>query len=259
MRGLLHALSMELYGLPLTAPEFPRMKSLRGLGMSDSIQYADLLATRFDYRNTFYDREPRFDIARADERESGRHDFVLASEVLEHVAPPVERAIANAAALLKDSGVLLLTVPYSLEATTAEHFPELHEYGVARVGDRLVLVNRTAAGESQVFDDLVFHVSFGDPALEIREFSERDLVCLLRAAGFTEVRIYAEDYAPFGILHAESCSFPIAARKTPFSLSRDAVRDLAEQWRDVRQTHDRQMRRLAESFWFRIGRKLGWY
>jgi hypothetical protein len=248
-----------LYGLPLTAPEFPRMKSLRGLGMSDSIQYADLLAARFDYRNTFYDREPRFDVAHGDERERGRHDFVLASEVLEHVAPPVERAIANAAALLKDFGVLLLTVPYSLEATTAEHFPELHEYGVARVGDRLVLVNRTAAGESQVFDDLVFHVSFGDPALEIREFSERDLVCLLRAAGFTEVRIYAEDYAPFGILHAESCSFPIAARKAPFSLSRDGVRDLAEQWRDVRQTHDRQMRRLAESFWFRIGRKLGWY
>jgi len=259
MRGLLHALSMELYGLPLTLPEFPRMKSLRGLGMSDSIQYADLLSARFDYRNTFYDREPRFDIAHADEREFGRHDFVLASEVLEHVAPPVERAISNAAALLKDSGVLLLTVPYSLEATTAEHFPELNEYGVARLGGRLVLVNRTAAGEIQTFDDLVFHVSFGDPALEVREFSERDLVCALRAAGLTGVHIYAEDYPPYGILHAEACSFPIAVRKAPIALSRDAVRDLAEQWRDVRQTHDRQMRRLTESFWFRIGRKLGLY
>ena len=259
MRGLLHALSMELYGLPLTAPEFPRIKALRGMGMSDSSQYADLLTARFDYRNTFYDREPRFDIAGADEREFGRHDFVLASEVLEHVAPPVERAFANAAALLNQSGVLLLTVPYSLEATTAEHFPELHEYGVARVGERLVLVNRTASGEIQTFDDLVFHVSFGDPALEVREFSERDLVCALRAAGFTEVRIYAEDYPPFGIVHVEACSFPVAARKAPFALSRDAVRDLAGQWRDVRQTHDRQMRRLAESLWFRVGRKLGWY
>lgn len=259
MRALLRALSIELFGAALTLPEFPRVKSLRGLGVSDSGQYADLLAARLDYRNTFYDREPRFDLANADEREFGLHDFVLASEVLEHVAPPVEKAIGNAARLLKGSGVLLLTAPYSLEATTAEHFPELHQYGVARAGDRLVLVNRTRGGETQVFENLVFHVSFGGPALELREFSERDLVCLLRAAGFAEVRIYSEEHAPYGIVHEESCSFPIAARRGPFAMSADAARDLAEQWRDVRQTHDRQMQRLAQSYWFRIGRKLGLY
>jgi len=259
MRALLRALSLELFGTELAAPEFPRVKSLRGLGTSDSAQYADTLAAKFDYRNTFYDREPRFDIARADEREFGRHDFVLSSEVLEHVAPPVETALSNARRLLKDSGVLLLTVPYSLEATTAEHFPELHEYGVARVGERLVLVNRTRGGETQVFDDLVFHVSFGDPALEVREFSESELTRLLRAAGFAEVRIYSEEYAPFGILHAEACSFPIAARKGPFAMGREAARDVVEQWRDVRQTHDRQMQRLGQSYWFRVGRKLGLY
>jgi hypothetical protein len=259
MRGLLRALSMELFGMPLTVPDFPRVKSLRGIGMSDSAQYADLLAARFDYRNTFYDREPRFDIANVDERELGLHDFVLSSEVLEHVAPPVGRSLANAFGLLKTAGVLLLTVPYSLEATTAEHFPELGEYGVARVGERLVLVNRTRSGETQVFDELVFHVSFGDPALEAREFSQRDLECLLRAAGFSEVRIYSEEYRPYGIVHAEQCSFPIAARKGAFALGRDATRDVVEQWRDVRQTHDRQMQRLAQSYWFRIGRKLGFF
>jgi SAM-dependent methyltransferase len=259
MRALARALSLELFGLPLTAPEFPRVKSLRGLGVSDSVQYADTLAARFDYRNTFYDREPRFDIATREERETGRYDFVIASEVLEHVAPPVERAFANAAALLNASGVLLLTVPYSLEATTAEHFPDLHEYGVARVGETLALVNRTRSGELQVFDGLVFHVGFGDPALELREFSESGLVCLLRGAGFTDIRIYSDAYEPYGIAHEESCSFPIAARRGPRTLSADAVRDLVDEWRAVRQTHDRQMRRLAQSYWFRIGRKLGLY
>jgi SAM-dependent methyltransferase len=259
MRALLRALSLELFGTALAAPEFPRVKSFRGLGMSDSAQYADLLAARFDYRNTFYDRAPRFDIAAADEREFGLHDFAIASEVLEHVAPPVERAIGNAARLLKDAGVLLLTVPYSLEATTAEHFPELHDHGIARVGEDLVLVNRTRNGETQVFDKLVFHVGFGDPALEAREFSERELICLLRAAGLSEVHVYNDDYPSFGIMHSEDCSFPIAARRAPFAMGRDAARDIVEQWRDVRQTHDRQMRRLGRSYWFRIGRKLGLY
>ena len=59
--------------------------------------------------------------------------------------------------LLKTPGVLLLTVPYSLEATTAERFPELHEFGIARVGDTTVLVNRSRSGELRVFENLVFH------------------------------------------------------------------------------------------------------
>lgn len=259
MRALLRALSLELFGAALPLPDFPRVKSLSGLGTSDSAQYADLLAAKFDYRNTYYDREPRFDIAAPDAREFGRHDFVTSSEVFEHVRPPVERAFANACGLLKPNGVLLLTVPYSLEATTKEHFPDLGEHGIARVGGRLVLVNRTRGGETQVFDDLVFHVSFGDPALEAREFSERDLVATLRGAGFAEVRVYSEEDPAFGIAHNETCSFPIAARKGPFALGRDAAREIVEEWRGVRQTHDREMRRLGRSYWFRIGRKLGLY
>jgi SAM-dependent methyltransferase len=259
MRGLLRALSLELFGVNLTLPEFPRVKSLRALGTSDGAQYADRLAEKFDYRNTFYDREPRFDITKPDAAEAGRHDFVLSSEVFEHVARPVEEALGNACRLLKTPGVLLLTVPYSLEATTAERFPELHEFGIARVGDRMALVNRSRSGEMQVFENLVFHVSFGDPALEMREFSESDLRRMLEAAGFSEVRIYSEEYAPYGIAHTEACSFPMAARKGRFTLSPEASRDVVEQWRDVRQTHDRQMRRLGESYWFRVGRKLGLY
>jgi hypothetical protein len=111
----------------------------------------------------------------------------------------------------------------------------------------------------EVFENLVFHLSFGAPALEMREFSESDLRRMLCAAGFTETRIYSEEYAPYGILHSEACSLPIAARKSKFSLGPDAARDLVEQWRDVRQTHDAEMRRLGKSYWFRLGRKLGLY
>jgi SAM-dependent methyltransferase len=254
MRSLARALSLELFGVNLIVPGFPRLKSLRGMGTSDSLQYADTLTAKFDYRNTFFDREPRFDLARPDEREFGRHDFVLSSEVLEHVAPPVKAAFRNAARLLKDSGVLLLTVPYSLEATTAERFPELHEWGIARVGERLALVNRKRSGEIEVFEDLVFHVGCESPAVEMREFSERDLRCLLEGAGFATIRVHAEEYPPYGIFHEEPCSLPVAARKGAFGLSADATRELVEHWRDAGE----EMRRMGRSWWFRAGRKMGW-
>jgi SAM-dependent methyltransferase len=259
MRGLLQALSLELFGANLALPEFPRVKSLRGLGLSDSVQYADALAARLDYRNTFFHREPRFDITQPDEGECGRYDFLLASEVFEHVPPPPERAFANAFRLLREGGVLVMTVPYSLDAATAEHFPSLGAHGLAKVGGRTVLVNRAADGAMQMFEDLAFHISFGGDALEMREFSEAALQAMLAAAGFTEVRIFSENYAPYGIVHSEACSLPIAARKGRFGLSRAAAGDIVEEWRGLKQKFDQDMKRLAKSWWFRIGRKLGSY
>jgi hypothetical protein len=78
-------LSMELFGVKLAVAEFPRVKSLRGLGVTDANQYASQLAGKLDYRNTFYDREPRFDLANPSEHELGKFDFIIASEIMEHV------------------------------------------------------------------------------------------------------------------------------------------------------------------------------
>jgi SAM-dependent methyltransferase len=255
-RGLIHALSMELFGTPLALPEFPRVRSLRGLGTSDASQYAGGLAAKFDYRNTFFDREPRFDIAQAPPEEFGKYDFVISSEVFEHVAPPTARAFEKAFRLLKPHGVLLFTVPYELQSP-AEHYPELFEFALAEVGGRMVLVNRTRAGEMQVFEDPVFHLSGAGQALEMRAFSEAQLRQALCDAGFASVRVYGENYAPFGILHAETWSLPMAARKGEFAFSRDAARDVVEEWRGLRQNVDAEMRRLGRSRWFRAGRKLG--
>src|SRR5262249_31778355 len=129
-RGLIHTLSMELFGASMPLPDFPRIKSLRGMGTSDSYQYAGRLAEKFDYRNTFYDRAPRFDILHPAQEEYGKYDFVISSEVFEHVAAPAEAAFHNVCRLLKPAGFLLLTVPYSTEGTTVEHFPDLHQFGL---------------------------------------------------------------------------------------------------------------------------------
>src|SRR5437588_10848898 len=61
IRAMIHLLAMELFGQNLILPEFPRLKAIRGLGMTDKACYADILADKFDYTNTYYDREPRLD------------------------------------------------------------------------------------------------------------------------------------------------------------------------------------------------------
>jgi len=256
-RGLIHALSLELFGLSLPLPDFPHVKSLRGLGISDPAAYAEALAAKFDYRNTFFDRPPRLDITQPPQSESGMYDFLIASEIFEHTAPPPEKTFEGAARLLNADGVLIMTVPYEIHEPQTEHFPDLHEFGLVRIGNKMVLVNRTRDGRTETFENLVFHHAFGEPSLEMRAFSQEGLLALLKAASFTEVRIYGEDYLPFGIAHAETWSLPIAARKRPYSLSRDVTREIVSEWRDLRQQHDAETNRLNRSKWFRAGRKLG--
>ncbi|MGA2267732.1 MAG: methyltransferase domain-containing protein [Bryobacteraceae bacterium] len=255
-RGLAQALSLELFGINLAIPDFPRVKSLRGIGTSDSSQYADRLAEKFDYRNTFYHREPRLDITNPPQEELGRYDFLISSEVLEHVAPPPETAFRSAFQLLKPNGVFVLTAPYSLERSTTEHFPDLHEFGFAQLGGRVVLVNRTRDGQVQVFEDLVFHGGGGGQMVEMREFNEDGVCRMLTGAGFADVRFYCEDYPPFGIVRAESWGLPVAARKSPFAFTLGATRDVLEQWRDLNLKFHGEMQRLDRALWFRIGRKL---
>jgi len=231
-RGIVQTLARELFASDLALPDFPRLKSVRILGISDSEDYGSRLGEIFDYRNTFYHQPPRFDVRESPE--SGSYDFVICSEVLEHVTPPIEEAFRNLWKLLKDDGILILTVPYTLEETAREHFPQLHDFGIARLRDRLVLVNRTASGELQVFDDLVFHGGHGD-TLELRVFSEATLRNMVLNAGFRAIEVYAAEYLPFGIARHQTWSLPIAARKsTEYRLAYDTTGEFAKQWVEVR-------------------------
>ena len=255
-RGLMLALSRELFGIETALDDFPRLKSVRGLGTSDSRYYADKLAERFDYRNTFYDREPRFDISRPPAQDAADYDFIVSSEVLEHVVPPALDAFRNIAALLKPSGAFVFTVPYSLHPQMVEHYAGVMSHGVAELEGRTVVVARMRDGSTHVFEDPIFHVGVTGPSLEMREFSENGLRRLLADAGFTGVRIHAEAYAPFGVVPAENWSLPVSARKGPIAFGPDATRELVEQWRALNQRHQKEMKGFNRSFWFRAGRKL---
>jgi len=185
------------------------------MGMSDPPELAQRLAEKFDYINTFYHQEPRLDVVNPRPEQLGRYDFIVSSEVMEHVPQPVEHAFANLNRMLKPDGLLLLTVPYRIDGRTAEHFPELHEYALAAPGGRTVLVNRRRDGSLEVFENLSFHGGDGS-TLEMRVFTEASLKEILVEAGFAGTHIASENVVEFGVDHSETWSLPMVGRKGTF-------------------------------------------
>ncbi|MCC6857292.1 MAG: methyltransferase domain-containing protein [Bryobacterales bacterium] len=165
-RAVALVLSRELFGIDLPLIHFPTLKSIRGLGISDSDTYSGCLERSFTYINTHYHREPRFDLLQPDGREFERYDFVICSEVMEHIPSAPETAFKTLARLLKPEGFLILTIPYSLEAATTEHFRGLRDFGLAEVAGRSVLIAALEGGGYEVYDSLTFHA--GDGSVRFR-------------------------------------------------------------------------------------------
>lgn len=210
-RTMVHGLSLGLFRTSMPLAQFPVRPEIVGVGMSDAHVYAVRLADKFSYTNTFYDTIPQLDITDPDRAGLRPLDFLIASDVFEHVAPPVDVAFRNARRLLKRGGVFIFSVPYGLAETT-EHYPNLHEFRLEKEGDDFVLVNRARDGTVERHGDLVFHGGPGS-TLEMRVFGLRHLYRLFRANGFTEPRLLDEQVPEFGLEHVnEVCSVPMVVR-----------------------------------------------
>jgi len=211
-RSVVAAVSVALFGESRPMDRFPTDFRITGLGMSDWEGYAVRLAQRLSYRNTFYDEPPQFDVMAPVEGDMvGSCDFVISSDVLEHVAPPYEQALANILRVLKPGGVLVLTVPLKPDGPTDEHFPDLYQYDLVTLGGDQVLVNRTRSGAIEVFENLVFHGGPG-ATLEMRLLALPDLLASLRRVGFVDVAPFDQPIPEHGILWNDPCGWPIVAR-----------------------------------------------
>ena len=224
LRAVIHVLSTELFGRSLPLLDFPRREDLVGAGMTDPDGYAAALARTFSYTNTYYHQEPRLDITAPDARWERSLDFLICSEVFEHVPPPVSLAFDNLRRIIKPDGVVVFTVPYKNIRHTVEHFPELHEYKIALEGGKHVLRNRTRDGREQEFRDLEFHGGPGE-TLEMREFAGTDVLGEFRRAGFGEVKVYREPCPEYGIYWRSEEGLPMSARaQVPRGRADDAGR-----------------------------------
>jgi SAM-dependent methyltransferase len=213
MRSVMYALSTELFGRAVVLRDFPVDKSIAGIGMSDWEGYATALREKLDYTNTYYHAEPRLDITRIPDEAVGRYRFLLSSDVFEHIPGfALDDAFRNACRLLHDGGVFIFTVPFLKSGETQEHFPRLHDFRIVETRGKRFLYNRTADGVEEIFDDLVFHGGEG-MTLEMRMFTEPDLLRRLREAGFSSAQVRI-DYAPeYGIHWPIDYAVPIVARR----------------------------------------------
>ena len=181
--------------MPLT--EFPRDRNIRGVGLSDWGKIAKPLSRRFDYANTFLNWKPRLDIMDLKSGADARYDFLVASEVLEHVPPPAQNAFNNIARLLKPNGFAVFSSPWKPDGDTVEHFPALFDSHIVKWGSTYVLLNRTKEGRLEAFENLTFHNGPGN-TLEMRVFSIDGLRANCEAAGL-EMTL-AEDHPDYGIV-----------------------------------------------------------
>ncbi len=210
-RSIIHILSLELFGESLILQDFPKAEIV-GIGMSDPDVYAIPLSRRLSYTNTFYHKEPKVDITSIEPQMKSSCDFIISSEVFEHVPPPIELAFQNIYSLLKPGGVCVFTVPCTKDVSTKEHFPDLHDYKLVKKWGKTMLINKTKDGVDQIFDNLIFHGGKGS-TLEMRVFSESSLIENISKASFKDIEIHKCHKPEYGIIWNITESLPISMRR----------------------------------------------
>ena len=207
MRAIIHLLSSELFGWSCSLPDWPADKAKRGLGLSDWAGYAHLLAEKSDYTNTFYDTQPRVDILQPPSQLLGTLDFLISSDVFDHVAQPVQAAFDNSYRLLKPGGVLILTVPYDNREHSTEYACDLTQCITEDTDQTLSRIDWRCDDWQQRLDDSLERTS------QKRLFCERDLLDRLQRAGFADIRIDGDECQRFGIVWSKPWSLPVVARR----------------------------------------------
>lgn len=206
MRLLMHAFTTGVLGIDEPFYLLKDPINLTGIGLSDWVGYASRLRELCAYRNTYYHQEPRLDICAPPAHELGKYDFLISSDVFEHVPPPPIQAFKGAAAVLKRGGKLLLSVPMNRASSqTIEHYPRLHEYAVEQVDGGYRVVNSLAAGGTEVYLHPRFHGGPGQ-TLEMRWFSETHVRELLSKSGFSRLAAYDLDIPEWGVVNVKSLS-----------------------------------------------------
>jgi hypothetical protein len=160
------------------------------IGVSDGYLMETILKKiyRSNYQNYQYHIEPILDITQVPWELHGSADIISCSEVLEHVAPPIDLAFSGLSNLLNSGGTLILSVPHSdASGDHVEHFPVMKTFEVDLV-DTPRLKGILIGGEEVEFNNLVFHGGIG-ATLEYRIFSQASLDKYLKLSGFKSSQV----------------------------------------------------------------------
>ncbi len=236
-RSIVYLLTKYLLGKPQVLKLVPPM-GFRGVGLSCAETYAKYLKKSFQYTNTFFDRRPRLDI----NNPSGYYkelDFLISSDVFEHTLPPAILAFEGANQILKEGGLLVLTIPYALIEQSLEHYPGCMGYqGVDLEDGKKAVELRFRDGSTVLDENPVWHGGVGK-TLEMRVYARGDMMQWLQDASFEVLEDFAYGVASFGIVTTlgENWGLPIVARKVPRSLWKRLVRSI-ESKLGLRKAHE---------------------
>lgn len=179
--------------------EQPKRKDFRVIGLSDGAVYANVFATRFDYTNTFYHKDPKLDIRNPNSKYLGSSNLVICSEVFEHVVGETQDAFRGAFSLLKPGGHLIFTVPFVNKGESKEHYPGLLNYSTRQLSDGSWVVDlEYSNGVKRTDHNPRFH---GGPGLtlEVRLFNRDRILAELQEAGFVDIQVHDDNLPEHGI------------------------------------------------------------
>jgi len=211
VRQIVHCLTSSILGQSLVLNNF-KYPEIRGAGLSDAENMAQFLRASFDYENTYYHQEPKVDICNPDNEWQNSVDFLISSDVFEHVSSPVQRAFDGAYKMLRPGGMLILTVPFDDRSRTTEHFENVRDFRLLDFDGDWLMIGRTEDRKYEIHSELLFHGGPGT-TVEMRFFARAAVLNHLSAAGFKDIQVHEEAVSAFGIYPPHNQGLPITARR----------------------------------------------
>lgn len=168
--------------------------SRTGLGISDSTVLSRALFSRYSYVPTYFHGAPYLDITAPDAGYLAEPvEFVVCSDVLEHVPPPADMAFVQLRRLLKPGGFAVITVPLGDATVSNEYYPGMVDGEFEGESWRWY----DNHGNSHLDTDPEIHGGDGR-TIAFRAFGEAQVIESLYEAGFASVETPI-GYEEFGV------------------------------------------------------------
>lgn len=152
-----------------------------GLGISDNPEMAKFFRRCFNYSNSELDVNPIVDLLNPPESLSGLYDFVICSDVLEHVPPSPDRAIVSLASFLRPGGIAMVSVPVS-GGDTDEYYPGIVSWSM----ENGALHWTDTAGTTHIDPDPEIHGGDG-LTIAFRTWGAEDFERAVLESGFSSI------------------------------------------------------------------------
>ena len=153
-----------------------------GLGISDDINVASRVATKFFYSNSYYDVFPLLDIRKVPSVAKRAFEFVICSDVLEHIDTGLDFAVEGIASMLKPNGFAVISVPILVDQANLEFYPNLSTFEILNGEVHWTDTN----GEKMVDTNPEFHGGRGQN-LAFRQFTDDSITSTLLNNGFSKI------------------------------------------------------------------------